>query len=65
MGDRFRKPAPSLDECDRKPRRCLRCGTSFDSEWAGERICRRCKETKSWRDGEALRAQPSKPPGWF
>lgn len=30
-------------------RRCLACRTEFDSEWAGNRICRRCKDTDSWR----------------
>jgi hypothetical protein len=32
-------------------RLCLRCRTSFESEWSGERICRRCKSTTSWRNG--------------
>jgi hypothetical protein len=34
-----------------RARRCLRCGSSFESEWSGERICRRCKSTTSWRNG--------------
>lgn len=49
------KPA---DEADRRPgwdipkqRDCMRCKSTFRSEWAGERICRRCKQSKSWRDG--------------
>ena len=32
-------------------RRCLRCGERFPSEWAGERICRKCKSTVAWRRG--------------
>jgi hypothetical protein len=32
-------------------RRCLGCLSLFDSEWAGERICRRCKGRARWRGG--------------
>lgn len=34
-----------------RARLCLRCGSSFESEWSGERICRLCKSTTSWRNG--------------
>ncbi len=34
-----------------RARLCLRCGTSFSSEWCGERICRPCKSQTSWRNG--------------
>jgi len=34
-----------------KTRQCLVCRTVFESEWAGERICRKCKSTSSWRSG--------------
>jgi hypothetical protein len=34
-----------------KPRPCLRCGTSFHSEWSGERICPRCKTSTAWKTG--------------
>jgi hypothetical protein len=37
-----------------KVRECLRCGTAFQSEWSGERICRRCKSSTSWRNGLPL-----------
>lgn len=33
-----------------RERRCLRCGTQFWSGGFGERICRRCKSTESWRN---------------
>ncbi len=39
-----------------KPRRCLRCQTEFDSVWAGDRICGKCKQTSAWRSGQP--AQP-------
>jgi hypothetical protein len=34
-----------------KPRRCLMCKEKFPSEWAGERICKRCRQTAAWRQG--------------
>lgn len=34
-----------------KLRNCLRCRAEFQSEWSGERVCRRCKGTSSWRNG--------------
>jgi hypothetical protein len=35
----------------RLDRTCLSCKTAFDSAWAGERICARCKGTSAWRIG--------------
>jgi hypothetical protein len=35
----------------RKARLCLKCSTTFQSEWVGERICPRCKGTHAWRSG--------------
>ena len=37
-----------------KVRRCLRCETTFHSQWAGERICPRCKSSNTWRNGSPL-----------
>jgi hypothetical protein len=34
-----------------KIRKCLMCGTQFPSEWAGERVCRKCKSSTTWRRG--------------
>jgi hypothetical protein len=34
-----------------KTRRCLRCNTTFRSQWSGERICARCKSSHAWRSG--------------
>jgi hypothetical protein len=34
-----------------KTRACLICKKPFESEWAGERICRSCKSTAAWRNG--------------
>ena len=38
-------------EADAKVRQCLVCGQRFPSEWAGERICPKCKSTAAWRSG--------------
>jgi hypothetical protein len=34
---------------EEKTRKCLICRTPFQSAWAGERVCRRCKSTSTWR----------------
>lgn len=34
-----------------KARICLCCDAEFESSGFGERICRRCKTTSTWRDG--------------
>jgi hypothetical protein len=34
-----------------KTRACLICKKPFESQWAGERICRSCKSTATWRSG--------------
>ena len=34
-----------------KARPCLKCRQVFDSTGFGDRICRRCKGSKVWRDG--------------
>ena len=34
-----------------KERRCLMCSERFASEWPGERICKRCRQTAAWRQG--------------
>lgn len=39
-----------------RERRCLRCETVFWSEGFGERICRRCKGLKAWRNAAPVSA---------
>ena len=36
---------------ERKTRKCLMCRVEFSSEWAGERVCRNCKQRAEWRSG--------------
>jgi hypothetical protein len=43
---------PTLEkEFVAKTRCCLKCREAFESSWAGERVCRRCKSNDSWRTG--------------
>ena len=41
----------------RLERTCLSCKARFDSAWAGERICQRCKATTAWRSGASTSAR--------
>jgi hypothetical protein len=50
MDDDQKMPA-SLRDTEPKTKPCLVCKSPFLSEWAGERICRRCKSTAAWRSG--------------
>ncbi len=34
---------------EQKVRKCLLCRDPFPSAWAGERVCRKCKSTSTWR----------------
>jgi hypothetical protein len=43
----------------RLQRICLSCRAQFDSAWAGERICLRCKGTTTWRNGASTTASRS------
>ena len=52
--DYHKKPEYEEDvrrDDERKTRKCLMCEAPFFSEWAGERICRKCKSSKNWRNG--------------
>ncbi len=49
--DEAQDDAPDLLETQEEPRLrlCLKCSTEFESSWAGERICKRCKASGTWR----------------
>lgn len=34
-----------------KVRDCLRCNARFASAWSGERICKHCKQSTTWKSG--------------
>lgn len=56
----IKKPAP-VESPDAKMRICLSCQNPFNSSWAGERICPKCKNSAAWRSGtRALAANRSK-----
>jgi hypothetical protein len=38
----------------RRVRACLKCSEKFESAWAGERICRRCKGSSTWQSGASM-----------
>jgi hypothetical protein len=64
LADRAPIPAAAGDEVidlptqiNPKRRKCLRCLEHFESQWAGERVCGRCKRSSTWRSGE-----PTAPP---
>jgi hypothetical protein len=39
-----------------KFRKCLKCRESFESEWAGQRVCGKCKKKTHWRSGAMRQA---------
>ena len=39
------------DATSKKTRRCLSCGNPFESEWVGNRVCKKCKDTTAWKSG--------------
>ncbi len=49
MNELFHSEAKS--NLEPKKRACLKCGERFESEWAGDRVCGRCKGTMAWRSG--------------
>ena len=55
MSDKTKKPAPERVQVV-KVRRCLMCEDKFESTWAGERICKRCKSSNAWRAGADFEA---------
>lgn len=48
LADKVELPVRALKDVPQS-RPCLRCRTRFWSEGFGERICRRCKGSKSWQ----------------
>jgi hypothetical protein len=46
------KPGP-LHAYEAKSRPCLMCREPFTSSWPGERVCPRCKTSKTWIEGAA------------
>jgi len=55
MSETTTETTPEI-EYETKHRNCLMCGDGFDSAWAGERVCKRCKSNDGWRNGNAVHA---------
>ena len=47
--EKNQKPAPDRIY-EAKKRKCLMCRKDFTSAWAGERVCKDCKQTAAWND---------------
>ncbi len=46
------KRNPAIDPLHSpRVRTCLVCKDPFHSEWAGERVCIRCKKKLAWKQG--------------
>ncbi len=45
------KVNPAETSIVEKKRNCLTCSRPFASEWVGERVCKRCKGSATWRQG--------------
>jgi hypothetical protein len=48
LGIAITDPDKARRQAARKTRKCLSCSNAFASEWAGNRICGRCKDTVSY-----------------
>lgn len=46
------KPAPNKPP-KQKRRKCLMCQKKFTSRWIGERICKTCKQSRTWKFGHS------------
>jgi hypothetical protein len=49
--DRIHEVEEPSRTSEAKIRKCLICRAPFPSAWSGERICRRCKSSSTWRSG--------------
>jgi hypothetical protein len=48
-GDACEAEREARRSAEQKVRKCLICRDTFPSAWAGERVCRKCKSTSTWR----------------
>ena len=55
MAEPAMKPEPER-VYEVKSRNCLKCENTFESSWPGERVCKRCKSSDSWRNGSDFEA---------
>ena len=48
IGTNNKKPP---EKSDVKIRTCLMHGGPFESRWMGERVCKECRSSQSWKSG--------------
>ena len=47
--DAYEAEREARRSAEQKTRKCLLCRDPIPSAWAGERVCRKCKSTSTWR----------------
>jgi len=52
MDNTANEQTETLPRYDASERSCLKCGNSFFSEWTGERVCKRCKQSSEWKNSD-------------
>ena len=51
MGEKYTKPVYDRPE-ERMKRKCLCCKKEFMSDWIGNRICPKCKDTANYKESK-------------
>ena len=41
-----------------RERKCLMCSRDFRSEWAGNRVCKKCRTSSAWKEGNMTSSDP-------
>jgi hypothetical protein len=41
-----------------RERKCLMCSREFRSEWAGNRVCKKCRTSSAWKEGNMTSSDP-------
>jgi len=44
-------PIEPVKAADERMRKCLICDKEFLSSWSGNRVCKRCRASATWRQG--------------
>ena len=41
-----------------RERKCLMCTKHFRSEWSGNRVCKKCRTSSAWKEGNMTSSDP-------
>ena len=41
-----------------RERKCLMCSRHFSSEWSGNRVCKKCRTSSAWKEGNMTSSDP-------